>query len=212
MKQIVKGNQPNSLAEHKQQEHASYENYADKDGLRAYLHSEQRGICCYCMASINPTVGGMKIEHFKCQDYYPELQLDYQNLLGACKGGEGQPRHLQHCDTYKGSSAFDFDPTAVLPAIDSLIWYGTDGSINSDNSELNRQLNDVLNLNNIRLINNRKAALDAFTRTIAIQGPITKPTLLKWLGIWKGTSHRDNLSPYCMVIVFWINKKLKRFT
>lgn len=59
---------------------------------------------------------GMKVEHWYCQAEYPEEQLRYSNLLGACMA--------------------------------------------SDDPDFNQELNVVLNLNEARLRNNRKATLD----------------------------------------------------
>ena len=82
--------------------HAYYDNYPEKDTLRKALVSEQRGLCCYCMGRIRSD--SMKVEHWRCQSRFCGEQLDYRNLLGACQGGEGQPRSRQHCDTRKGDS------------------------------------------------------------------------------------------------------------
>jgi uncharacterized protein (TIGR02646 family) len=94
MKRIVKGKEPKSLLEHRLKSFADYDNYPEKDKLRESLLTEQGYICCYCMQRIDDS--NMKIEHWKSQDDYPELQLDYNNLLGACKGGQGSPKHSQH--------------------------------------------------------------------------------------------------------------------
>ena len=101
-----------SLITHRQAPHSDYDNYPDKDSLRAMLVNEQRGLCCYCMGRIRSD--SMKVEHWKCQSRFPGDQLDYRNLLGACQGGEGQPRSRQHCDTRKGDSDLRWNP-AVNP-------------------------------------------------------------------------------------------------
>ena len=109
MRAITKGREPQSLISHRQTRHSDdasrpdYANYADKDTLRRALVAEQRGLCCYCMARIRPDALAMKIEHWRCQTYYPDEQLVYLNLLGTCMGGERQPPHKQHCDTRKGN-------------------------------------------------------------------------------------------------------------
>jgi uncharacterized protein (TIGR02646 family) len=211
MKQIKKNNPPDSLIEHCKKDHANYDNYPDKDLLRASLHAEQRGICCYCMSYIEPTANLMKIEHFKCQDNYPDEQLKYGNLLGACKGNEGQEDKMTHCDTFKKNMQLSFYPAAKDYAIEDLILYGNDGSVTSNNKQLNREINEVLNLNTIALKNRRKAALDGFKDGLrCYQGKIKKPTLERWLNDWKGTDHDDRLRPFCMVIVYWLQKRLKR--
>src|SRR5947208_3458156 len=99
MKAITKGAEPPSLTAHRLTPHCDYDNYAGKDDLRLTLVIEQRGLCCYCMGRIHNGPTTMKIEHWQCQSRYPNGQLNYRNLLGACPGGEGKPWHLQHCDT-----------------------------------------------------------------------------------------------------------------
>ena len=110
MRNIVKGREPTSLVQHRNQPNSSYDNYGDKDALRKSLVSEQRGLCCYCMSEIGPTRGKMKIEHWKSKANHLNLELDYKNLLGACMGGEGQIRKNQHCDTFKGSRDLSINP------------------------------------------------------------------------------------------------------
>ena len=72
MRNITKGQEPASLTQHRQTEYSDYDNYQDKSTLRECLVSEQRGLCCYCMRAIRPLEGAMKIEHWHCQDRYPE--------------------------------------------------------------------------------------------------------------------------------------------
>ncbi|MGL5034839.1 MAG: retron system putative HNH endonuclease [Microcystaceae cyanobacterium] len=53
--------------------------------VKQSLLIEQGNICCYCQKRI--TLDNSHIEHFKPQDknYYPELALDYGNLLASCQ-------------------------------------------------------------------------------------------------------------------------------
>lgn len=209
MKQIKKNKEPGSLIAHRKTAHANYDNYPQKDELRISLHNEQGGICCYCLGYIEPESSAMKIEHFKCQEDFPEHQLEYWNLLGACKGGEGQSGHLQHCDTYKGKKVLNFYPPNPNPNIEDLINYGNDGSVTSPNINLQREINEVLNLNVNYLVNNRKAALDGFKTGLSkYKSPLKKSTLQKWLEDWSG--NQGPYRPYCMVVAYWIKKRLNR--
>ncbi|MCP4108200.1 MAG: hypothetical protein GY749_22095 [Desulfobacteraceae bacterium] len=54
MKYIKKGNEPDSLTEHRSHPCSTYDNYQRKDELREYLAGEQGNICCYCMQPIEP--------------------------------------------------------------------------------------------------------------------------------------------------------------
>ena len=96
---INKGVEPQSLIQHRKSKYSDYDNYQDKATLRKTLVSEQDGMCCYCMGRIPDKQGQLKIEHWQCIANYPQNQLIYQNLLAACKGGEGKEYSIQHCDT-----------------------------------------------------------------------------------------------------------------
>ena len=96
MRMIVKGQEPRSLVHYRAQSNSTYRDYSKKDELRIALVREQKGLCCYCTSRIRPEENKMKIEHWKCQSNYPELQLDYSNLLGSCCG---KTDLCEHCDT-----------------------------------------------------------------------------------------------------------------
>jgi uncharacterized protein (TIGR02646 family) len=87
---IIKAVEPNSLTQHRTQAHSDYDNYTQKGELRTALVGEQKGLCCYCSGRIRADPTAMKIEHWQCQANYPQHQLAYGNLLGACLGGQGQ--------------------------------------------------------------------------------------------------------------------------
>lgn len=213
MKQIKKGKPPVSLTEHEKKEHADYDNYPDKEDLRMCLTTEQRGICCYCMGPIKPHVNSMKIEHFKCQDNYPDEQLKFPNLLGACKGNGGNDEKLTHCDTFKGNKNLTIYPPGKMPNVETLFDYNNDGTISSKNGQANKEIKDVLNLNAPILVKNRKATLDGFKDFLDSRNSgkqIQNVTLVKWIEDWNGVSHVNDLRPYCMVIVYWLQRRLNR--
>ena len=205
MRTIQKGDEPRSLTEHRLQAHADYDNYGDKDTLREYLVREQHGLCCYCQSRIRPDAGAMKIEHWQCQDSYPDRQLDYNNLLGACLGGEGRPLAEQHCDTRKGNIDLCFCLTDSLHPIEREIRFLGNGEITSDNEVIKKALNDVLNLNWSRLVSNRKAVLDAFKQRLGRGHLNAEREIRKWDG-----SESSELPEYAQVVVFWLRKKIDR--
>lgn len=157
---ITKGAEPRSLTHHRAQAHSDYDNYAPKDDLRSALVSEQKGLCCYCTGRIRPVSTAMKIEHWQCQTSYPNQQLAYGNLLGACLGGEGKSPAEQHCDTKKANSDLKWNPADAAHAIESKLKYLADGTIVSSDEDFNTQLNGTLGLNFSHLKNSRKAVLD----------------------------------------------------
>ena len=210
MRNIIKGTEPASLAQHRCSQHADYDNYPDKATLRTSLVSEQRGLCCYCLSRIPSQNDAMKIEHWHSQTQFPAEQLDYPNLLGACLGNEGQPRKRQHCDTRKGDDPLSKSPANQSHRIESLIRFTADGTIEADDPTLNREINDVLNLNLPFLKNNRKAAIEGFKAALDKRGTLQRPTLERLLRDWNGESHSNELRPFCQVVVYWLRKRLAR--
>lgn len=223
MRNISKRTEPTSLTQHRLTPHSDYDNYQDKDALRAALVAEQRGLCCYCLQPIQADEQKMKIEHWHSQERYnnnPDERLMYWNLLGACKGNEGQPKADQHCDTFKGEKDLSRNPAIPLHNVEALIHYLSDGRIASTNPQFDAELNCVLNLNVAYLVNSRLGELRAFQKTLN-----KRPALLSqlhanrrkvrqsWeslLAEWKGDSNFGDLKPFCSVIIYWINKKLAR--
>ena len=214
MKAIEKATEPKCLVEHRAQPHSSYQNLssADKQQLRECLVAEQAGICCYCMGRIRPDADSMKIEHWECQEDHPDKQLAYSNLLGACRGGEGRPGRLQHCDTRKGKAPLKWNPADPSHAIESHVAYNIDGTIRSDDEEFNQQLNAVLNLN-LPVLKNARGGIMA---TIAAwwkreksrrRGPVPKQVIEKKLAAWADTS---TLQPHSGVAILELRRRLAK--
>lgn len=212
MRNIQKQAEPTSLRQHRCRQHANYDNYAEKDELRVSLVAEQRGICCYCMQRIRPTEAEMKIEHWHAQseDKYPDEQLDYGNLLGACLGkfGKGKKKD-QHCDTRKRDSDLTFNPANPAHNVETMFRFPGSGRIeaSTSNTGLQSQLEDVLNLNHPLLIKNRKAVLDSFAEKLR-RDKARDVDLPKELLVWQG-ANGGTLEPYCQVIVYYLRKKIK---
>lgn len=215
MRTISKGNEPASLLAHRKTKHSNYHNYSEKDELRNALVTEQHGLCCYCMGRIRPDQGSMKIEHWRSLSHYPKEQLNYQNLLGACLGGDGKPARKQHCDTRKRDSNLKWNPAQPTHHIETRIRYESDGSIRSDEAVFDRQLNKVLNLNLAILKNNRKSLLDAVLEwwkheKALFNGPVPRSRIDQKRNKYLNGS--GDLLPYCQVVVWWLDKRLARMT
>ncbi len=217
MKQIIKKAEPNSLVQHRTQTHASFDNIPleTKQELRQSLLSEQGYICCYCMKRIpEHTQPYMKVEHYKCQDNFGELQLTYTNLFGACTGNEGKPKKLQTCDTKKGNDVLTINLLANNPSCETLFKYNSDGEISSasNDSEINRQLNEVLNLNMQSLKDARREIYLEVQERIRVKSKKDKASFVKFLEQEKTRwlERTDNKhKPYCSVAVYYLTKKIK---
>jgi uncharacterized protein (TIGR02646 family) len=206
MRNITKRTEPASLTQHRLTTHSGYDNYQDKVALRNALVGEQRGLCCYCLQPIQASDQKMKIEHWHSQKRYHDEQLTYSNLLGACKGNEGQPKVDQHCDTFKGETDLSRNPANVAQNVEALVHYLSDGRVISPNEEFDAELNNVLNLNVAYLINSRKFVLKSFLKSVTMPHKRNRQFWIKALEDWSGHSDVNSLSPFCTVIVFWIRK------
>jgi len=153
----------------------------------------------------------MKIEHWHSQSKYPHEVLVYSNLLGSCKGNEGNnhdPR-IQHCDTRKGNSDIKWNPANSDHHIEDRIRYLADGIIFSEDEEFNQQINEVLNLNVSFLVTSRKYVLDSFRESLGNKG-LTPQQWENLLLDWNGESHSGDLNEYCQIVVLWLRKKRNR--
>jgi uncharacterized protein (TIGR02646 family) len=215
MREITKGREPASLTAHRRTEHCAFDNYPDKEGLRHALVTEQHGICCYCMGRIHNGPLAMKIEHWRPQSRYPAEQLTYRNLLGACRGGDRQPPHRQHCDTRKGDRDLRWNPADPEHHIESRLRYEIDGTIRSDEAEFDAQLTDVLNLNLDILMNNRKGVLDAVVawwkhEKQRIGGPVPRARFEQERNRRGGGA--GDFQPFCQIAAWWLEQRLARMT
>lgn len=213
MRTITKGREPASLTRHRKMPHSNYDNYQEKDDLRKALVTEQRGLCCYCMGRIRPERASMKIEHWKCQEDYSCKELEYRNLLGACLGGNGQSAEKQHCDTKKGKSDLTFNPANPDHHIETRIRYEPDGSIHSDDTDFDGEINDVLNLNLPLLKNNRKRVFDEVLKWWRREKARRRNRIPSDRLIQERDKHiggDGELTPYCQVAVWLLEQKLAR--
>lgn len=220
MKQIVKNAEPNSLLQHRASQFASFDNIPllTKEELRQSLLSEQGHICCYCMKRIpEHTSPYMKVEHYKSQDNFGALQLTYTNLFGACTGNEGQPKIKKTCDTKKGNAELTISPTSNLPICETLFKYNAEGEISSitDNEDINRQLNKVLNLNMQTLKDGRSEIYLEVQERVRLESKRTKKDKASFVKFLeqervKWLERTDNKHrPYCSVAVYYLTKKIK---
>ena len=221
MKQINKGREPRSLIEHRAK--GGDFDGLPKDELREQLLAEQGCICCYCMKRIPQTLPQeqtdknyprSKVEHVLSQENNPDQQLNYQNLLAACNGNHGQPKNVQTCDSYKGKQDFHFNPSDRRN-IEELIKYNGLGQIYSDEPLLNKELEEVLNLNTYDLKRIRAERYKFFSEMIALEGKRRngKEIQRRFYEAEKRKLLRrieNKFTEYCMVGVYLINKKIQK--
>ncbi len=223
LKKITKTTEPKSLTayrstiSHKNLEDSNiYEDFKEKtkeqcrenraDNLRKQLLQEQGYICCYCMSRID--CDNSKIEHFRPQTKNRDVQIDYQNLFIACSGGEGSKAKGQFCDTKKGEK--DLNSIDLLSSIEDSVNYTKSAkniSITSNDKSIDKEINDILNLNVMVLSRNRKEVYDRVMKNLKSRG-YTMASIQKALNYYK-TQHHGKFEPYCEMIVYFLTKKLK---
>jgi len=221
LKQINKGREPLSLTKYRSSiSHSDlnrsniYEDFKEKtkDGcskseshnLRRQLLEEQGYICCYCMSRID--CNNSKIEHFKPQTKYRNLQINYQNLFLACSGGEGKIGKEQYCDSFKGED--ELESINLLSSIENYIAYSKLGEISSIDSKIDNELNSILNLNNNILKRNRKESYQRLIQNMNKKGWTIKD-IKHSINKYKTVDSKGKYRPYCEMIVYFLTKKLK---
>jgi uncharacterized protein (TIGR02646 family) len=209
MRNIAKGAEPQSLTAHRARTHSAYNNYREIQELRESLVLEQRGLCCYCLCRIVPRELEMKVEHWHPQRRYPDEQLTYTNLLGACMGGEkpnpNDERDVdRHCDTFKGDKDLSLNP--AVDDVESTISYLKDGRIRSSNWAFNNELTSVLNLNTFAMVNKRKAVINSLLLLFPKRQSMRRQDWEEVARDWNGEGRDNQLREYCSVVAFWIRK------
>lgn len=169
MKHIVKSSEPQEFKDWKRLENENwkptYNDLQNPEKQKVYnsLLSEQGYICCYCERKLIKS--DYHIEHFKPQEdnKFPELQLEYENMLCSCQRNVGKGEPL-HCGNSKGNW---FDESLVSPLeknCESKFGYTHDGYIIAINA-LDKSADitiQKLGLNKDRLIDMRKMAIEPF--------------------------------------------------
>lgn len=222
MLNIQKGSSPRLFRDYIAQPRAIFDGpkfTEAKQALRESLVTEQHGLCAYCMGRIEAKVGAMKVEHWQCQDNFPQRQLDYSNLLGVCTGHEGKPKMEQTCDTRKGNDDLSFNPSDPLHDVFSKIHYQSgDGRISANDAGFDLQIGDegiagirgsksVLNLNLPMLKLNRRAAhFGTVTLLRADKRMLTKAEVQKIIAKLEG---KTEWPEYYGVILFFLQKRLR---
>lgn len=167
MKYIQKRFCPSGLARYKRCTGSSFlkmqsEALEAKNELREQLLTEQGYICGYCGSQIDEKHS--VIEHLKCRAKYPKLQLEYENMICSCNGGKDHrglnPQYPLYCDASKGSQDIPVSP--LDECCSSVFIYDDMGNIHNNDS-LNAEITiDILQLNNTKLKNRRRRAIDSY--------------------------------------------------
>jgi uncharacterized protein (TIGR02646 family) len=205
---IVKGREPTSLQQYRLQSNAVYDGSQFtpvKEDIRTQLLQEQGYLCAYCMQRIVDDQFTTKIEHWHCQNNYPNEQLRYTNMLAVCSGNT---QGCLHCDTKKANHDIKYNPAEPTHRIESKIKYAG-GKIESTDAEFNIQLNDVLGLNCTRLVENRKETIEAVRIGLSKKaGRRTQAEINTFICQWSSIDGDGYKKEYCGVALYFLRKRL----
>lgn len=216
---IRKKSEPLSLRNYRGKAQSSFDNMdADvKVELRNSLLEEQGYLCAYCMKRIRKA-NKVKIEHYRART--SDNELVYANLLAVCDGnetlrdekGKVNPKMFT-CDTMKRDAVLHINPQNISDM--EKISYDNQGKIYSADSECQKDLDSILNLNNSNgyLISNRKAALKGILKKLSElhQGQDPLPLLLSLKRYCDNPNLEGEYPEYVGIMRWYIDKKLKRF-
>ena len=181
MKYIKKQREPKSLAKLRQTPGAKYQ--GPQEEWQHKLLEEQGYICAYCMARISlerddkgkPDIG---IEHYLSRKQRPDLDLDWNNMLGVCNGSFGIDSHCDKAqgrkndqgEFIKGKQDGDAKLKVLNPRFKKLsekvLKYSLSGEIlpNTSNQQLKQQIKEdldcILNLNDSKIRQARKNIIE----------------------------------------------------
>lgn len=205
MRNIRKNLEPTSLLTYKRTPGADYEGLV-KGPLKESLLKEQGHLCCYCMRRIQAT--NMKVEHWRSQKSDTSLQLDYGNMLAACMGNEGTPPQGQTCDTRKGDEALQFNPAVPAHNVESRIAYTGTGRIFAPGKDpFDKQIKEVLNLNEAHLVANRRKVVEAVQALLdSKSGRRNKRQIQRFLSNVQSRDENGYFREYSGVAVYFLKK------
>ena len=218
MIKINKSREPRELELYRQKPDANYSNMPSdvKSSVLESLMKEQGYLCAYCMRKIPEIrelpagVSPVTIEHWKAQNPEDEIasgqDLDYNNMFAVCAGnrGCGHKKNLT-CDAKRGNKTLTVDPKSQYSIMQ--IKYKSNGYIYSENEDINRDLNEILNLNceAISLPETRKQVLDALIKDISRnKGSASIDTYCKRkLSALKSDSTKKT---YVGILIWWLER------
>lgn len=208
MMKIDKGCEPAAWRKYRLTPGATYQAIP---ALVGSLLDEQGYVCAYCECRITAARDAHRVEHVKCRKRYPELQLDYQNMVACCSGNM---RGLSHCDRSKGDRDISFTPIDTRVA-DS-IFYENSGTIKSRNSLWDDEFNHVLNLNlSIIKSNRRKTLMGVIAELNRRKVLWRKGDIERMIEKWESRHPRSingqrwsEYYPYRGIVIYYLKKKL----
>lgn len=217
MIEVKKGPEPKGLLQYRLTPHATYAAMPSvlKQEIVESLLSEQGYICAYCMKRIESGYGKHRatIEHCIPQASSNESErLNYRNMLAVCWGNrDAGSINDKTCDARRGSLPLEEQSMKKVDVFNgstlSSIAYRSDGTIFSEDPDVDEDLNKRLNLNYLKGC--RLAALQTLQREINRHYPgktVSKDYLQRLLAHYQAQSGPK--TPYCGILIAWLKRKL----
>jgi uncharacterized protein (TIGR02646 family) len=224
VKHIVKDikNEPLSLRDYRNATpNARYDGYTDKSSsgqsdltppLKTALAQEQGYICCYCMRRISEKQ--LSVEHYISQSHHssspltPEEHrqndLNFLNMLASCNLKD------RNCSGIRGNLWITVDPRKK--ECESLVKIERSGKVSSSNPIIQKEIEQVLQLNTTMLIENRRSVIvKAMERLQKIKktGFFTDQQIQNEINFWLETS-RGQYREYCLAAVHYLQSKMQK--
>lgn len=209
MRLIVKGEEPKEWKEYRLTPGAEYD---AKKCLREALYKEQGGICAYCMQRLDNEqkeniITTNRIEHVLSREKHDDLKLVYTNMVMCCSGLIKEER-IDHifCDRKKKNDDIHFSPLDTK-LIASLSYHRSNGKIFSADAVWQKDIDNVLNLNDRFLMENRVAVLRAIKLQLgAKQWKVSQ--IKKRIEYYESRNSNELYEPFSGMIVWYLKKKL----
>ena len=163
----------------------------------------------------------VRIEH--CRPRHPKDEivhdkkatLDFKWMLGVCYGNslvKGVKTEDTTCDAHRKNTELTINPFDEVSV--RKIKYKADGSIYSEDEEINKDVTDTLNLNctAISLPQTRKKVLSEAQKRIVQKcaGKSQDAYVHELERTYTSLVQERNLTPYCGIIISWLEGKLKK--
>lgn len=187
----------------------------DKRASRTALWREQLGLCAFCLGRIRAEgpladTAGMRLAHVVPLQVDKRLILEWDNLLGACRGGSGT---ALHCDVLQGNQRLHINP-ALTPELERHIRYSSRGRLSyvgpplcgRTPAQIQAEFDDVLGLNIERLRANREAVITVANQSMQRLG-WSRSNLEREIRRWS-TPDEHGFEPYFCVAVSYLQRKL----
>jgi len=135
------------------------------------LKSEQNGVCAYCEQSITSDKESSNIDHFRTRNLFPELTLEYDNLVVSCNSNNRCSNHKDN--NIKIKNEYDNIVNPVKENPEEFFEFLPTGEILPKNERAEKTI-EVFNLNHKSLQQRR----EGIAKTLMYLGNMTIEDIL----------------------------------